>query len=53
MLLDVLLAASLLRLTMHPSLRQHVAIALLVAVKWLLSVGLRRAAVARRPARRP
>ena len=46
-LLDLLLAASLLRLTLHPTGTQLAATALLVLVKRLASSGLRRAASSR------
>ncbi len=50
-LLDMLLAASLLRLTGQPSFTQQLAgTGLLVAVKRLASSGLRRASAIRRPA---
>ena len=45
--LDLLLAASLLRLTVHPSYTQLAATALLVGIKRLVSFGLRTAVDAR------
>lgn len=50
-LLDLLLAATLLRLTQQPDTYQLAAVALLVLIKRLGSVGLRRAASARRSTR--
>ena len=48
-LLDMLLAASLLRLTVQPSLPQLASTALLVLVKRLASSGVRRSATLHRP----
>lgn len=51
-LLDMLLAASILRLVLHPSPAQLTGTALLILIKRLASSGVRRAAAARLASRR-